>query len=174
MPHAVHPRQIGLIHHLDAAQPLDIDVARPAGNDEPQRVAVLRAQRLAVLTVGDQDVVHRLRHGDAALVAAGVGALGHDPGGALLDAGLAQQERERHAGPLAAARRPCGPGRSSSGHAPLHHRMLPWHSRKRMRDVEGRRLISSTVRITGRSTMPWIRRRCLRGSMSGTPPRWTS
>jgi hypothetical protein len=43
-----------------------------------------------------------------------------------------------------------------------------------MREVEGRRLISSMVRMRGRSTMPWIRRRCFLGSMVGTPPRQTS
>ena len=43
-----------------------------------------------------------------------------------------------------------------------------------LRDLEGRRLISSTVRMSGRSTMPWIKRRCFRGSMSGTPPAHTS
>jgi hypothetical protein len=65
---------------------------------------ILGAQRLAVLTVGDQDVVHRLPHRDAALVAAAVGALGQDPRSAFLDADLAQQKREGHAGPLATAR----------------------------------------------------------------------
>ena len=133
----LHPRHVGPVHELDAAQPLDVDVALPARNDEPQGVAVLRAQRLAVLAVGDQDVVHRLRHRDAALVAAGVGALGDDPGGALLDAGLAQQER--------AARRStrCSSGRAWLGRscpwARATRAVLPEHSRKRMRDVEGRR-----------------------------------
>jgi hypothetical protein len=76
----------------NAAQPLDVSIALAARHDEPQGIAVLRAHRLAILTVGDQDIVHHLRHRDAALVAGGVGTLGDDPGGALLDAGLAQQE----------------------------------------------------------------------------------
>jgi hypothetical protein len=49
------PCQVGPVHHLDAAQPLDSDVARPAGNDEPQRLAVLQTYCLAVLAVCDQD-----------------------------------------------------------------------------------------------------------------------
>ena len=47
-------------------------------------------------------------HREAAGHHRGVGALGHDPGRALLDASLLEQERERHAGPLAAAREPMG------------------------------------------------------------------
>src|SRR6185369_6202539 len=100
---AFHACHVGFVHHLDATQPFDIDVAFPARNDEPQRVAISRAGRLAVLAVGDQDVVHRLRHGDAALVSRGIPALGDDPGGALVGPGFAQQEGEGHTGPLAAA-----------------------------------------------------------------------
>jgi hypothetical protein len=86
------PRHVGFVRNSQAAQPLDIDVPFPAGDDEAQRVAVLRAQRLAVLTVGDQDVVHRLREWDAPLVAARVRTLGNDPGGRLLHAGLTEEQ----------------------------------------------------------------------------------
>ena len=42
-----------------------------------------------------------------------------------------------------------------------------------MRDTEGKRFNSSSVNSSGRSTMPWIRRRYSLGSMSGTmAPRW--
>ena len=35
LPHAVHARQVGPVGHREAAQPLDVDVPRPAGHDEP-------------------------------------------------------------------------------------------------------------------------------------------
>ena len=99
-----HPRHVRAVHEREAAQPFDVDVALPAWHDEPERIAVVRAQRLAVLAVGDHYVVHRLRQGQAALVAGGISALGNDPGRARLDARFAQQERQRHTGPLAAGR----------------------------------------------------------------------
>mgnify|MGYP003694620865 CR=1 FL=1 len=103
---------------------LTLTLPSQPGTMSRERVAVLRAGRLAVLAVGDQDVVHRLRHGKAALITGGVGALGEDPGGALLDAGLAQQERERHASPLAAARGAVrAPDALPSGRAPLGRRV---------------------------------------------------
>ena len=45
--------------------------------------------------------------------------------------------------------------------------------------TEGRRFKSSMVKVSGRSTMPWIMRRCSRGSMSGmkeprvVPTKWS-
>ena len=42
-------REPGLVADLDAAQPFDVHVALPARNDQPQRKALLRPQRLAVL-----------------------------------------------------------------------------------------------------------------------------
>src|SRR5262245_7818757 len=101
---AFHARHVGPVHDRDTAQPLDVGTAFPARHAEPQWVAILRAQSLAVLAVGDQDIVQRLRQWDTVLVAAGIGALSDDPRSALLHAGFTQQERERHTGPLAAAR----------------------------------------------------------------------
>src|SRR5262249_33623543 len=99
-----HARHVRPVHHRDATQPLDADIALPARHDEAQGVAVLRAHCLTVLTIGDQHVVHHLRHGQTALVASSVGALGDDPGRTLLHTSLAQRKPEWHAGPLTAAR----------------------------------------------------------------------
>ena len=45
---------------------------------------------------------------------------------------------------------------------------LPWHSMKWMRVTYGNRFNSSIVNTSGRSTMPWIIRRCSLGLISGT------
>src|SRR5262245_42519295 len=45
--------------------------------------------------------------------------------------------------------------------------LLPRHSRKRILDTEGRRFRSSRLNISGRSTMPWMVRLYLAGSISG-------
>jgi hypothetical protein len=55
--------------HRDAREPLDVGHPVPAGDDEPQRVAVLRRQRPAVQGVGEQHLVaHRLGERKRALV----------------------------------------------------------------------------------------------------------
>ena len=46
---------------------------------------------------------------------------------------------------------------------------------KWMRETDGRRFNSSIVKISGRSTMPWIISRCSLGLISGTKePRWVA
>jgi hypothetical protein len=47
--------------------------------------------------------------------------------------------------------------------------LLPEHSRKCTRDTIGYRESASTVKVSGRFTMPWINTRWVAGSMSGTP-----
>ena len=59
-----------LVHHLQPPQPLHVGVAFPAGQQQPQRIALLGPQRLAVLRVDDQRIVHHLLHRDAAIVLA--------------------------------------------------------------------------------------------------------
>ena len=98
---AAHGR---LIHHLEAPQPLDVGVALPPGQQEPQRISLLRPKRLAVLAIGDHRVVHHLFDRDAAVKLAGVRAFGEDPRRAGVHAALTEQRGHRHAGPLAAAR----------------------------------------------------------------------
>ena len=48
--------------------------------------------------------------------------------------------------------------------------LFPEHSRKWMRETDGIRFRSSTVKTSGRSTMPWMVKVCVAGSISGTPP----
>src|SRR6202521_531670 len=61
LPHS----HVGLFDELDLAQPFDVIDAFPAGNEEPDRIALLRSQRLAILAVRDQDVIHRFFDRDA-------------------------------------------------------------------------------------------------------------
>src|ERR1700704_2297294 len=65
-PHA----HIRLIHHLDSAQPLHIVDAFPAGDEQTHRIALLRTESLAILTVGHQNVVHGLLNRNALRVLA--------------------------------------------------------------------------------------------------------
>ena len=98
---ARHERTIG---ELDPAQPLDVRVAFPAGQEEPRRIALLGPDRFAVLSVGDQRIVERLGDGDAAREHGGVAALGEEPRRLRPRADFAEERRERHAGPFARAR----------------------------------------------------------------------
>ena len=50
---------------------------------------------------------------------------------------------------------------------PLERARLPRHSTKWTRVTYGRRFSSSTEKISGRSTIPWIMSRCSFGSISG-------
>src|SRR6185369_16221715 len=79
-------RHVGLIYYFDAAQPLHVGISFPAWDHQPERIALLRTDRLAILSEGDQHIVDRFLQRDAALHVAGVGALGDDPGCAGLDA----------------------------------------------------------------------------------------
>ncbi len=91
-------REPRLVADLDAAQPLHPHIAFPARHDEPQRIAVLRPQHLAVHAIGDQAIVERLGERDRARHRRGVGALRQDPFGVRLEAGLVEQQLQRHAG----------------------------------------------------------------------------
>jgi hypothetical protein len=53
---------------------------------------------------------------------------------------------------------------------PFQFCVLPEHSRKWMRETDGNRISSSMVKISGRSTRPWMISRCASGSIFGTPP----
>src|SRR6266478_2805741 len=61
------------------------------------------------------------------------------------------------------------PARNAGGVAPYMSWLFPEHSMKWIRDRIGYRMSASMVKIRGRLTMPWTRRRCCSGSMSGTP-----
>jgi hypothetical protein len=47
---------------------------------------------------------------------------------------------------------------------------FPEHSRKWVTETDGKRLRSSMVKSSGRSTSPWTMSRCSTGSMAGMPP----
>src|SRR5579872_1279894 len=49
------------VHYLDSPQPLSVIHTFKTGNHEPQWETLLRAQRLAILTVADNTVVHGFR-----------------------------------------------------------------------------------------------------------------
>ena len=92
----------GLVADLDAAQPLDADVAFPARNEQPHRIALLGAQHFAVLRVDDQAVVEHLLERHAADVAGAVGAFEHHPFRTGIEPGLVEEPRHGDAGPLRA------------------------------------------------------------------------
>ena len=92
-----HDRRLG---ELEPAQPFHVHVAFEAGQQQPDRIAVRGPHPLAVLVETDERVIHALGERHAAAHRGGVGALGHHPFRARLDAGLVEQRREPHAGPF--------------------------------------------------------------------------
>ena len=102
----------------DPAQPLDRGHAVPAGHDQPQRVAVLGREGLAVDPPGEQDLLaHRLGQGQAALVVvlqaaldAPVGPGEQDLDGPGAGPGLLEQGGQRRTRPLGRAHRLLQPG----------------------------------------------------------------
>ena len=93
----------GLIDDGDAAQPLHGANRFPAGDDESQRIPVMRADRLAILGVRHQRVVHALGQRNAHGVLVGFRSFGDHPARAGLHAALLEQDRQQHPGPFAAA-----------------------------------------------------------------------
>src|SRR5204862_5595610 len=81
-----------------------VRIAFPAWKEESHRISLFGPERLAVLRVGDQRILHDLAHGNAARELARVGALREYPARTGFHAALAQQRRDRHPGPFAAAR----------------------------------------------------------------------
>src|SRR4029453_10255544 len=100
------PRHVRLIDDADAGEPLNGSNRLPAGDDEAERIALMRTHRFAVLRVGHQDVVHRLPEWDAHRVLVRLAALGDDPTCALLYAAFFQQDRQQHARPFTATGAP--------------------------------------------------------------------
>src|SRR5437667_8236844 len=144
-----------------------------AGYQQPQRVTLLRTDRLAILSVGHDDVVHGLSQRKRVTELALVRPFRNQPTRSFLHAGLVQQHRERHAGPFTAARHPMDVLDTQT-----HLRIVRTMERGRAVSMafheinpvyDGSRFSSSRLKLKGRSTMPWIVRRCCWGSMSG---RW--
>ena len=90
------------VGQLDAPQPLHAHVAFPARQQQAHRIAMLRAQALAVLVERDQRVVERLLQRDAAAHVRGVGAFREQPFRLRLEAGFVEQHAQGDAGPFAA------------------------------------------------------------------------
>ena len=94
---ACHERRIG---YFDPSQPLDVHVAFKARHDQPQRIALLRTDRLAVLAVGEKAILHRLFNGNAARHCGGIIAFGEQPFCIARKAAFIEDCRQRHAGPV--------------------------------------------------------------------------
>jgi hypothetical protein len=61
--HRLVPRVVGLIDHLDVLEIFHAEGRFPAGRDHADREALLDAERIAVLRIGDEGVVHGLAIG---------------------------------------------------------------------------------------------------------------
>ncbi|MGY3075268.1 hypothetical protein ACVWZZ_001639 [Bradyrhizobium sp. LM6.10] len=96
-----HPR---FVAELEPAQPFDVEIALEAGHHQPHRKAMRGPQRLPVLPVGDEGLVHDLfGERNAAVDARAVAALREHPVRALVLGYEIDQEFERHAGPFIGA-----------------------------------------------------------------------
>ena len=71
--------QVRLVDDFDSPEPLDVVNALEARNDQTQRKAVVRTDRLAVLTVRDEHIVQRFGQRDAFLVLSAVRSFRDDP-----------------------------------------------------------------------------------------------
>ena len=88
---------------LEPAQPLHVHVALETGQQQAQRITLLRTQPLTVLAVDQHGVVETFFDRDRARQRGGIGAFGDDPLGARLQACFIQHGLQRHAGPFRAA-----------------------------------------------------------------------
>ena len=170
----------GLGDRGDRPQPLDRGHAVPLGDDEPQREAVRRRQRVAVHGVGQQDVAgHRVLDRQAALVVLldaliepAVLAGEQELDGVVEQPGLLEHAAQGRPGPLGAAdrlvvprrrdraRREVGAARAGALHHHRHRDRRPGAQR-----LEGQR--------RGRRTRPSTTSSNVAGSTSGTS-KWTS
>ena len=148
-------------HGGDRAQPLHVRHPVPAGDDQPERKAVLRRKRLPVDLVGEEDLV-ALRLGDREAPLVGVLDVALDAAvepaeDDLLrlrgEAGLLEERRERRARPLGRA-----DGAPSHGwligRGSISARPLPAHSRVTGIVRAGRAFTSASVSASGFSTSP--------------------
>jgi hypothetical protein len=90
----------GFAGELKAAEPFDVGIAFPSGEDEAEGVALFRAEGFAVLAVDEHGVVQDLFHGDAAGHHGGVGAFGDHPLSIGLDADFGEDAESSNAGPI--------------------------------------------------------------------------
>src|SRR5271156_370398 len=92
------------VYDLDPAEPFGVVYPFESRSHQAQRKTLLRAYRLAVLPVGDDAIVHRLRQPNTAGALYLFRAFRHHPRGVLLYAALFEQNRKQHACPFAATR----------------------------------------------------------------------
>src|SRR5947207_4327775 len=151
------------VDDLDAPQILGVEDSLEAGGDYAHWKPLLRPQGLAVLAVGDDAVVHRFGDGHARGALHFLGAFSDEPCRAAFQAALLEQ------------RRSSTPVHSEQLVIPCDSCTVLWravcrfpaHSRKCNRLTDGKRFKSSMVKVSGRSTRPWIIKVCCLGSMSG-------
>src|SRR5271156_4307150 len=99
-------RHVVAVHDLDTPQPFGVVNPFESRSYQAQRKTLLGAYRLAVLPVGNDAIVHRLRQPDTAGALYLFRAFRHYPRGVLLYAALFEQNRKQHARPFAATRQP--------------------------------------------------------------------
>ncbi len=85
---------------MQPAQPLDVHIAFEAGQQQPQRIALLRAQPLAVLAVHQHGIVEAFLDRNAARHRRRIGAFGDDPFGVRLQSGFLQHQLQADPGPF--------------------------------------------------------------------------
>src|SRR5206468_11298383 len=91
---------------LDMAQVLHTEGPFPARDYHPDRITLLDTQRLAVLAVGYENVIHGLSQWNGVTELARVRPFVNQPGRLLFQADLVQQHGQRHPGPFAATGHP--------------------------------------------------------------------
>ena len=106
MIHAFIPGHVRLVHDLDMSHILHAGGSFPAGDDEPNREPLLNAQRLAILAVGHDHVLHGLRQRKGVSKFSSVSPFRHQPARAFVHASLVQQHGKQHAAPFAATGHP--------------------------------------------------------------------
>ena len=77
---ACHER---LVAELEPPQPLDMRIALPARQDQAQRITLLRPNRFAVLSIGQDRVLEHLLKRNAARHHRSIGTFGKHPGARL-------------------------------------------------------------------------------------------
>ena len=91
-----------LLNGLQATQPFHVHVAFEAGQQQPQRIALLRTQPLAVLAVHQHRIIKTFVDRNTARQRRGIGAFGHQPFGFKAQPRFLQNELQADPGPLRA------------------------------------------------------------------------
>ena len=92
-----------LVADLEASQPFDVRVAFIAGQQQPQRIALLRPDRFAVLAISKDRVLEHFFHRNAARHHRRIGAFREHPAAAVLEADFAGDGRKLNARPFRCA-----------------------------------------------------------------------